>query len=183
MVLLLGALAWIWVQWRFRIFFDSMPTQSAETAIYGATAAIVIDSSAMPEGSQDSGNKALLDEYRDNPELLKRKAKLVTTWVNAVSLIKDLSNEIPRGTVVSSDSVSGSAIHRADAWGHPFCLFSDGQTIAVMSGGERATLQCERLGTTARILVRGNYTKKLIRTRDDIYAVVQPLGNTGDRRD
>ncbi len=182
-VLFFGALAWIWVQWRFRTFFDSMPTQSAETAIYGATAAIVIDSSAMPEGSQDSGNKALLDEYRDNPELLKRKAKLVTTWVNAVSLIKDLSNQIPRGTVVSSDSLSGVSAHRADAWGHPFCLFFDGQTIAVMSGGELATLRCERLGTPARILVRGNYTKKLIRTRDDIYAVVQPLGNTRDRRD
>jgi hypothetical protein len=146
MVLLLGSFAWIWVQWRLRNIFDSMPTQSAETAIYGATAAIVIDSSAMPEGSQDSGNKALLDEYRDNPELLKRKAKLVTTWVNAVSLIKDLSNQIPRGTVVSSDSLSAATVHRADAWGHPFCLFSDGQTITVMSGGEHATLRCERLG-------------------------------------
>jgi hypothetical protein len=163
--------------------FDSMPTQSAETAISGAMADIVIDSSAMPAGSQDSGNKALLDEYRDNPEFLKRKAKLVTTWVNAVWLIKDLSHEIPPGSVVSSDSLSGSPAHRADAWGRPFCLFSDGQTIAVMSGGEHATLQCERLGAAARVLVRGNYTKKLIRTRDDIYAVVQPLGKTGDRRD
>lgn len=179
MILLLGAFAWIWVQWRLRNTFDSIPTQSAETAISGAMANIVLDPSAMPDGSKDSGSKALLDEYRDNPELLKRKAKLVTTWVNAVSLIKDLSNEIPRGTVVSSDSLSGLAAHRADAWGHPFCLFSDGHAIAVMSGGEHATLQCERLGTTARTLVHGNYTKRLIRTKDDIYAVVQPFGKSG----
>jgi hypothetical protein len=41
---------------------------------------IVLDPSAMPDGPKGSRDKALLDEYRDNPEFLKRKAELVTTW-------------------------------------------------------------------------------------------------------
>jgi hypothetical protein len=125
----------------------------------------------------------LLDQFKANPSRTKARAILVTTWLNASLLAKDLGDHgLPENRIVSSTTLLQVPVeHRSDGWHNPCCILSGDGKIAVISGGDRGALQCDVLAETARKLAMSAPAPKLGRLPEGILFTVQVIPPRKDR--
>lgn len=102
----------------------------------------VIPSKAnMPVGSNAiEQGKSLLAAYRKDPEKFKKYSGLLETALNA-STVGDAVRQIPTSIKLPSDSLGLTSLRgdqKIDTWGHPYCLLTSGNLLAVISLGPEA---------------------------------------------
>lgn len=102
----------------------------------------VIPSKAnMPAGSNAiERGKSLLAAYRKDPEKFKKYGALLETALNA-SAVGDAVQQKPRSVKLPPDSFGVTSLRggqRIDAWGHPYCLLTSRNLLAVISLGPDA---------------------------------------------
>ena len=179
----------IFVRWQLAQLGASIrtiPLGGAQDVTLNALADVVLDPSVLNDsGREQTKNLPALDEYKTNPDLVRRRALLTKTWINASQLARDLAeNQIPAGQILSSALLSHVAPeHRDDAWGNPYCVLADKHSIVIMSSGNQGPLNCATLAQFGRDLVRVPSTARL-RKVSNILVTVQPLpqSTTADRR-
>ena len=171
----LGFLVWRWQVKKLSSAIASLPVERSQSLALGAIADIVLDQSVLGNQQGPSDNEAILDKYHRDPRVVEEEAQLVQTWLNANSLIKELAPpEVPLGAVVDSSHLSRvSPKFRVDGWNHAVCVFSTSTRIVVMSGGRKDRLVCGQMQVIATELARTVVTKKLVKTANDVFAVVQ----------
>ncbi len=153
----------------------SMPVVPPLDLTVGAASDLVLDKSVLPQNVNSDG-LAAVDQYLKDPKGFKQREHFVRTWVSASSLAEALfSQRIPADRTISATTLQVPPEERVDAWSNPFCVFSDGVQIVVMSSGGNGKLDCESLRDVARRLARTSSTKKLIRDQTGIYSVVHKI--------
>jgi hypothetical protein len=170
-----GFLVWKWQMKKLSNAIASLPVERSQNLALGALADIALDRSVLGNQGRSSDNEAMLDKYRRDPRVVEEEAQFVQTWLNANSLIKELSPaEIPLGVMVDSTQLNRvSPKFRIDAWNHAFCVFSTESKIVVISGGQKNLLVCGQMRGVAAELARTVVTKKLVKAGSDVFAVVQ----------
>lgn len=170
-----GILVWRYQMRQLSNNLRSLRVDSAQTVTLGAAADLVLDRSVLQD-LPSRQNKAVLEQLRDDPRAFDEKARFVTTWKRASSMIQAVSLvQMPLHQVITSTVLDQtSPDDRLDAWNNPFCVYSDGATIVVMSGGDsKAQIQCTALNVVAKELAAKITTAKLVKHKTGVYAVVQ----------
>jgi hypothetical protein len=160
--------------WQFQRVGSSirnMPVQDARDVALSAMTDIALDPDVLPRTTTTPA----LDQFEDNSEQIKRRAILVTTWLNATLLAKDVgSGSIADNEIVSSFTLTDVPTeHKADGWRNPYCVFRDADKIAVLSGGEGGPLHCKDIVQTAKRLAASPPTAQLHKSSDGILFTVQ----------
>lgn len=154
----------------------TMTVGAAQSTALSAVAELAVDSAVLNELEKPrSSSSALLTQYREDPNRIAERAILTLTWVNASSLIKDLSkNAALPSEVISSANLSQIPLdHRTDGWHNPYCVLTTASKIVVMSSAGKGILDCNSMGSEGKRLVRTVLTPKLIRTETGLLATVQ----------
>jgi hypothetical protein len=177
LILAVGFIGWRSQMKKLSTGLKTLNFKPSETFSLGALADVALDRSVLDEERADAESRPLLEQNRDAPQVLERRAQLVKTWLNANLLLKALPGaHVPERAVIESSLLAQvPAPYRIDAWNQSVCVFRSGNKAVVMSSGGEKPLACAGLNATANDLVRTVSTKKLVKTHDNILAVVQTM--------
>jgi hypothetical protein len=107
-----------------------------------------------PDANRGDG---LIKAYQKDPKKFRRYAEMFDTVLNAKqvgdALMQRRASDLPRTT----EPLQTPANIKADAWGNPFCIFSIGLRIAVVSGGP-SHLSCKALPLTTEQIAASHRT-------------------------
>jgi hypothetical protein len=136
---------------------------------------VALDRSVFGDSNSASEeSKPLLDQYKDNPALVRQRALLTTTWLNAGLLAQDLvhNGSLPSRIISSSDLTQIPPEHQTDAWKNPYCVFSSSEKIVVMSSGDKDPLKCDSLQMIASTLANSTTSSQLKRLSNGVFVTV-----------
>jgi len=179
-IVLSGLAFWHWQMKNFSHSLNSIDVQSTQAVALGAMADLVLDESVLRSLLSREG-KGILDQHRTSPTGFDERAMFVSTWKSATSLIKAVSEQqIPADTAISSVTLTQAAPNdRVDAWNSPFCVYSFGSRVVVLSSGDgKNQPQCDSLKKIAKRLSKTVTTEKLVKDQTGIYAVVHPMSRS-----
>jgi hypothetical protein len=153
LAVLLIAIAFLyWQVSKLKFSFNDKQIEKAQTLALSAMGNAALDHSLLDDPAITIGqSKPLLDQYKDNPALVKQRALFTTTWLNAGLLAQDLVHDgsLPDRIISTNNLTRIPLEHRTDAWKNPYCVFSGNEKIVVMSSNNQGPLQCGPLQTTA----------------------------------
>jgi hypothetical protein len=181
-VIALGLVAFAarWQLTKLNSSIRTMPVEGAQDVVLSAMADVVLDQSVLGQtGGNNHQSGPILDQYANDPSAVKERAILVTTWLNASLLVKDLRDQggLPQNQMVSSTYLTRLPLnHKSDGWRNPYCVFSYNGKVAVLSGGEKGALKCDGLAGTAEKLTVLTSVQKLERLPNGILFTIQTVG-------
>jgi hypothetical protein len=166
------SISW-WQMRRLSTAFQSARVDGLETVSLGAIADLVLDPGILKELPLDE-RKPVLEQYAESPQVYRQRASFVKTWLNANSLIEELSHAQPRPekAIGRSAPPDASVRYRLDGFNNAFCIFADKKILVVMSSGGDGPLSCDLLEPMARRAGKQISSEKLVRLERNIVARV-----------
>jgi hypothetical protein len=177
-LLLIGVVVIRWQLAKLGSTISTTPVAEAQTLALSAMSNVALDPSVFGDSNPASEqSKPLLDQYKDNPELVRQRALFTTTWLNAGLLAQDLvhNGPLPNRIISSSDLTQIPPEHRTDAWKKPYCVLSSNEKIVAMSSGGKDSLKCDSLQIAASTLAASTTSSQLKRLSNGVLVTVLPV--------
>jgi hypothetical protein len=166
------------VAWQFTKFNSSMRNMSftgTDNVALAAMSDIAVDPSVYSKSElAEMRGRALLDLYKENPNLVQQRADFTKTWLHAGQLAKVLTDrDLPAGQIFNSlDFIHVPLENRTDAWKNAYCVLSNSEKIVVLSSGDTGALNCGSLRSLAIALSTTSTSSRLARDSSGVLVMI-----------
>lgn len=177
-----GGVLWYQANHLFKdIHISTEQLSDAEVALKGSMGEAIFDGNgagrtipgtgleAVLQPTPSPNREALIEEYKKNPELFHRYARMFDTALNAMQVGKAVLRLPTASLPLDSSHLKMESASAVDAWGDPFCIVRLRGGVAIVSGGP-SKLSCAGLPLTRYQITHSS--RSVFAGPDDVIVVI-----------